>query len=75
MRPAQALSKPSILLVLITITACVAPTPPAPELRVTSPKRGMVQGNSGRIVVTGTALPGTDAAPVTRVVVLALIHI
>ncbi len=29
----------------------------------------MVQGQSGRIVVTGTALPGTDGALVTRVVV------
>ena len=69
MRPAQALSRISILLVLTTIVACVAPVPPAPDLRVTSPKRGMVQASAGRIVVQGTALPGSDGARVTRVVV------
>jgi hypothetical protein len=69
MRPAQAL-KTSILFLLTTIVvACVAPTPPPPDLRVTSPKRGLVQGSSGRVVVTGTAVPGTDGALVTRVVV------
>jgi hypothetical protein len=69
MRPAQALKPFLLFLLTTTIIACVAPTPPPPDLRVTSPKRGLVQGSSGRVVVTGTAVPGTDGAPVTRVVV------
>ena len=66
MRPAQATI---LVLLTTTIIACVAPTPPPPELRVTSPKRGLVQGSSGRVTVTGTAMPGVDGALVTRVVV------
>jgi len=69
MRSAQALPRASILLLLATIMACVGQIPPPPELTVTSPKRGMLQSNAGRIVVQGTALPGADGASVTKVMV------
>jgi hypothetical protein len=75
MRPAQAVSRPSVLLLLaavmasMAITACVGPMPPPPELKVTSPKRGLVQGDAGRITVQGTALPGPSGSPVARVTV------
>jgi len=74
MRPAQAVSRSSVLvLLLLAITmacmACVGPMPPPPELRVTSPKRGLVQGDAGRITVQGTTLPGPSGAPVTKVTV------
>lgn len=69
MRPAQAFSRSSVLLLLTTVMACTGSMPPPPELRVTSPKRGMVQGDAGRITVQGTALPGPSGAAVAKVTV------
>lgn len=69
MRPAQAVSRASALLVLATVMACTGAMPPPPELRVTSPKRGLVQGDAGRVTVQGTALPGPSGAPVVKVLV------
>jgi hypothetical protein len=71
MRPAQAVSRASVLLLLatvVTLAACTGPAPP-PELRVTSPKRGLVQGDAGRITVQGNALPGPSGAAVVKVTV------
>ncbi len=65
MRTAHVLS----LLALLTFAACIGPVPPPPELRVTSPQRGMLQSNAGRIVVQGTALPGVDGSPISKVTV------
>src|SRR5436190_5779290 len=56
-----------VSLALVQIAGCVGPMPPPPELRVTSPQRGMVQGGAGQVTVTGTALPGADGAPIARV--------
>ncbi|HEX5062193.1 MAG TPA: hypothetical protein VFV99_22640 [Kofleriaceae bacterium] len=53
----------------IVAAACVGPLPPPPELTVTSPQRGLVQGEAGQIVVKGTALPGPSGDPVARVTV------
>ncbi|HWU87703.1 MAG TPA: hypothetical protein VN253_10535 [Kofleriaceae bacterium] len=69
MRPAQAVSRSFVLLLLTTVMACTGAMPPPPELRVTSPKRGMVQGDAGRITVQGTALPGSSGAAVAKVTV------
>ena len=63
----QAHSRLAVLVSLSTLAACVGPMPPPPELRVTSPRRGMVQGGAGQVTVTGTALPGADGAPIARV--------
>jgi hypothetical protein len=69
MRSAQALSRSSFVVLLTMLVACVGALPPPPELRVTSPQRGLVQGSAGPIVVQGTALPGVDGARVTSVTV------
>jgi hypothetical protein len=69
MRPAQAVSRSFVLVLLTTVVACIVPTPPPPELRVTSPKRGMVQGDAGRVTVQGTALPSPSGAAVVTVTV------
>lgn len=58
-----------IALLVLFATACeVAPAPP-PLLEVTSPKRGLVQSEVGRITVTGRALPGSGGEAVTKVTV------
>ena len=69
MRPAQAQSSILLLLLTTTLMACVGPMPPPPELRVSSPRRGMIQSTAGRVVVEGTALPGPDGSPIAKVVV------
>ena len=56
-------------LILLAMTACVGSMPPPPKLRVTSPQRSMVQSTTGQVVVTGTAVPGSDGAAVTQVTV------
>jgi hypothetical protein len=63
--------RPTVYLFVLVATAaaCVGPLPPPPELTVTSPQRGLVQSESGRIVVTGTALPGPSGERVARVTV------
>ena len=67
MRPAQAVVR---VLLLIHVAAClVGTTAPPPELRVTSPKRGLLQSSAGRIVVEGTALPGSDGSAISKVLV------
>lgn len=62
--------KPSHLaLALVSATAaCMPPLPPPPDLQVTSPERGLVQGEA-QVVVTGRALPGPDGSPVYKVTV------
>jgi len=40
-----------------------------PALHVTSPARSLVQGQAGSLTVSGTALPGADGEPVTKVLV------
>lgn len=69
MRHAQAVSRSAALLLLFTVVACVGAMPPPPELRVTSPQRGMIQGGAGQITVTGTTQPGPDGAAVIKVTV------
>jgi hypothetical protein len=59
--------RPTILLVLMA--ACIGSMPPPPELKVTSPQRGMTQSTAGQVVVTGTALPGADGSPIVKVTV------
>ncbi|MGE5186234.1 MAG: hypothetical protein ACM31C_29470 [Acidobacteriota bacterium] len=53
----------------VVLVACVGQLPAPPQLAVTSPERGLVQGDAGRITVKGTALPGPSGAPVTAVTV------
>lgn len=40
-----------------------------PALHVTSPARSLVQGQAGSLTVNGTALPGADGEPITKVMV------
>lgn len=54
---------------LVSLAACVGTTPPAPELTVTSPMRGMYQASGDQVIVQGTARPGTDGAAIARVTV------
>jgi hypothetical protein len=56
------------LLILATAAACGGPGPP-PVLKVTSPTRGLIQGDAGPLTVTGTALPGTSGDRVTKITV------
>jgi hypothetical protein len=68
MRLARTLSRPSLFVVLVaTVVACIGEMPPPPELRVTSPERGLVQGGSGPVTVEGIALPGPSGAAIARV--------
>jgi hypothetical protein len=66
----KAVSRASLLLALLlpTVGACIGDMPPPPELRVTSPERGLSQGD-GRITVEGSALPGASGAPVVKIMV------
>ncbi|MEO7093320.1 MAG: hypothetical protein ABI175_08725, partial [Polyangiales bacterium] len=59
----------SVLLLVATVTACVGEMPPPPKITVTSPQRGMVRGETGRITVQGTTQPAADGARVTKVTV------
>lgn len=63
----QAPSILAFLLVVSTLVACTEPLPPPPVLKVTSPQRGLVQSDAGRIVVQGSALPGPSGDPVNAV--------
>lgn len=67
MRPTHA--RAASFLILAALAGCVGTMPPPPELQVTSPERSMVQGTAGQVVVKGTARPGVDGSPVTRVTV------
>lgn len=61
---------PASLLVLAlvpSVVACVGEMPPPPELQVTSPERGLVQGSGGAVTVTGVARPSASGSPVARV--------
>lgn len=58
---------PSALVLLATAAACEVSMPPPPDLVVASPHRGMVQSDAGRVMVTGTALPGPTGDPVASV--------
>ena len=62
-------ASPSLLvLVLPTVVACVVgETPPPPELRVTSPERGLVQDGARQVTVLGNARPGASGSAVARV--------
>lgn len=59
----------AILAFVVTLVGCAAPMPPPPVVKVTSPQRGMVQSDVGDVVVTGITRPGTDGAPVVKVLV------
>ncbi len=63
------LSRASVVLLAATFVACIGPLPPPPEVTVTSPQRGLVQSDSGRVMVTGNAQPGPSGSPVTKVTV------
>lgn len=69
MRPVQTPSRPSLLVLLVVSTAmaCVGEMPPPPELKVTSPDRGLVQGGGGRVTVEGIARPGVSGSKIARV--------
>lgn len=68
MRIVHELSRSSLsILIAASVAACVGEMPPPPELRVTSPQRGLVQAGPGRITVEGVARPGPSGSPVTRV--------
>jgi hypothetical protein len=56
------------LVLLATMAACAGEMPPPPKLQVTSPQRGLMQ-DTGRVMVTGIALPNVDGDPVARVTV------
>ena len=60
---------PSLLLLLVTptIMACVGEMPPPPELHVTSPQRGLIQGGTGPITVEGFVRPGPSGSAVALV--------
>lgn len=58
-----------VLLVLPTVIGCVGEVPPPPELRVTSPERGFITSQTGRITVEGTVRPGPSGSPVSKVTV------
>lgn len=62
-------SRASILLLLATFVACVGPLPPPPEVTVTSPQRGLIQSDTGRVMVTGNAHPGPSGSPIAKVTV------
>lgn len=62
-------SRAAALVLLSTVVACVGEVPPPPHLSVTSPERGLVQSTAGQVVVKGTALPGPDGSPITKVMV------
>jgi hypothetical protein len=64
-----ALSIATSVLLIATAVACNGATPPPPVLTITSPKRSLVQSEAGQLTVTGTAMPGTDGARVTKVMV------
>ena len=66
MRTAHPIS--TCVLLLATLVACTGSGPP-PVLTVTSPTRGLIQRDAGPLTVTGTAMPGADGAPVTRILV------
>lgn len=57
------------LLALLAVTACEVAPPPPPVLTVTSPQRGTVASELGRIRVTGTAVPGESGDAVESVTV------
>ncbi|HET7505551.1 MAG TPA: hypothetical protein VFK02_31240 [Kofleriaceae bacterium] len=61
-------TRSTALLILATAAACGGPAPP-PILTVTSPARGLLQSEAGRLTVTGTAVPSTSGDRVTRVTV------
>lgn len=63
----HALSRSVLVLVIATLVACIGEMPPPPELQVTSPERGLVAGDAGRVMVEGKARPGPTGAAVTRV--------
>jgi len=58
-----------LALLLPAVMACVGDMPPPPELRVTSPERGLTQGDSGPITVEGTTRPGQSGSAVVKVTV------
>jgi hypothetical protein len=66
MRTASSIS--AALLLLATTVACKGPAP-SPVLKVTSPARSLVQREAEPILVTGTAVPGTDGNRVVKVMV------
>jgi len=57
----------STILLALLATACEVSMPPPPVLTVTSPNRGLVQSDTGRVIVTGTALPTVNGDLVTKV--------
>ncbi len=67
MSHAQALPRSAFVLALTTVVACVGEMPPPPEIQVTSPQRGMVRGETGRVTVQGKALPAANGDRVTKV--------
>ncbi|NVB85677.1 MAG: hypothetical protein HOV81_45350 [Kofleriaceae bacterium] len=63
------LSRSAVVVLVATSTACVGEMPPPPQITVTSPERGLVQGHAGQVVVKGVASPGVSGSPVTSVTV------
>lgn len=69
MRHAPARTHLAAVLLLTTMVGCVGEMPPPPDLRVTSPARGQVRGESSRVTVQGKALPAANGDRVTKVAV------
>lgn len=55
------------VLLVATVVACDSGTPPV--LTVTSPTRSLIQSGTGKLTVTGTAMPGVAGDTVTQVMV------
>lgn len=68
MQPSRSVAL-AVLLYLATLVACIGEMPPPPQLRVTSPERGLIKSTAGSVVVMGTATPGPSGSPVTKVTI------
>ena len=69
MQPSLRTAILGFLLLVARLAGCVGELPPPPQLRVTSPERGMIQSTAGQVTVMGTALPGPNGSPVTQVTI------
>ena len=69
MQPSLRTAILGFLRLVARLAGCVGELPPPPQLRVTSPERGMIQSTAGQVTVKGTALPGPNGSPVTQVTI------
>jgi len=67
MSHAQALTRSAAVLVLTAMIGCVGDMPPPPEIRVTSPERGKLRGETSRVTVQGTTAPAANGDRVVKV--------